>query len=138
MSMTPTAAFAQIPKTADVAVTAALANLGTDAPTGASLLYTAGANGAICTRLTASPRATVAASGLCLFISRDNGVTLRLKDSETMAAQTIATTSGIAETAFANYSESRPLRLGAGDKLYVGSQVALAAGIVFTGEFTDF
>lgn len=138
MSMTPTAAFAQTPKTADAVVTAALASLGTDAPTGLSLLYTAGPNGAIGTRLAAMPRATVTATGLCLFISRDNGVTLRLKDSVTMAAQTVATTSGISQTQFTNYSESRPLRLGAGDKVYVGSEVALAAGIVFSGEFTDF
>jgi len=39
---------------------------------------------------------------------------------------------------FAFYSESSPLRLEAGDRLYVGSQVALAGGIVFRAEFTDF
>lgn len=136
--MTPTAAFAQTPKTADAVVTAALANLGTDAPTGLQLLMTAGANGNIVTRLSAAPRATVTATSLVLFISRDNGVTLRLKDSATMAAQTLSTTAGITPTPFTNYSESRPMRLGAGDKLYVGSQVALAAGIVFSAEYTDF
>jgi hypothetical protein len=41
-------------------------------------------------------------------------------------------------TTFANYSESAPLRLEAGDRIYVGSQVALAGGIVFRAEFTDF
>lgn len=135
--MTPTAAFAQTPKTADAVVTAALANLGTDAPANLSLLMTAGANGSIVTRLSASPRATITAAGLYLFIMRD-GVTFRLKDSVTMAAQTVAATSGITPTPFPNYAESKPLRLGAGEKLYVGSQVALAAGIVFSAEFTDF
>lgn len=137
MSMTPTAAFAQTPKTADAVATAALTNLTTDAPTGQVLLMAAGANGSILTRLAAMPRATVTATGLCLFICRD-GVTYRLKDSVTMAAQTVATTGGIAQTLFTNYSETRPLRLGAGDKLYAGSQVALAAGIVFAAEYTDF
>lgn len=138
MAGTPTAVFAQTPKTADAAVTAALGNLGTDAPTGLSLLMTAGANGCIVSRLSAAPRGTVTASGLCLFLSRDNGVTVRLKDSVTMAAQTVAVTSGITPTIFPNYAETKPMRLAAGDKLYVGSQVALAAGIVFSVEYTDF
>jgi hypothetical protein len=30
------------------------------------------------------------------------------------------------------------MRLAAGDKLYVGSAVALAAGIVYKAEYTDF
>jgi hypothetical protein len=136
--MTNIAAFAQTPKTASAVAALALSNITTDSPTGAVLLMTAGANGSILTRLTAMPRATVSASSLCLFLSNDNGVTLRLIDSETMPIQTIATGSGINETIFANYSESRPLRLGAGDKLYVGTQVLLAAGIVFKAEYTDF
>lgn len=138
MAMTNVAAFAQNPKTADVAITSALAGLGTDTPTGLSLLYTAGTNGSIMTRLSAIPRGTLTATGLCVFISRDNGVTFRLKDSATMASQTIGTAAGITSTQFGNYSETTPLRLGAGDKVYVGSQVGLAAGIVFTAEFTDF
>jgi hypothetical protein len=30
------------------------------------------------------------------------------------------------------------LRLAAGEQLYVGNQVALASGVVFKAEFTDF
>lgn len=138
MTMTNTAAFAQIPKTVDAVATAAIGSITTDAPTNTVLLMTAGANGSILTRLTAVPRGTVTASSLCLFISHDNGTTQRLKDSVTMSAQTVSTTAGILQTQFANYSETAPLRLGAGDRLYVGSQVALAAGIVFSGEYTDF
>jgi len=136
MANTFTAPFAQTPKTA-TAVATAVATL-TDTPSNTVLLVTAGVNGAILTRLTAIPRATVTASSLVVFISKDSGTTQRLIDSELMAAHTVATTTAIPETFFTNYSESSPLRLEAGDRLYVGSQVALAGGIVFRAEFTDF
>jgi hypothetical protein len=136
MALTYTAPFAQTPKTATAVVTGA-ATL-TDTPANAVLLLTAGTDGAILTRLTAMPRATVTASSLVLFISKDNGTTQRLIDSELMAAHTVAATTAIPETVFANYSESSPLRLQAGDRLYVGSQVALAGGVVFRAEHTDF
>jgi len=55
-----------------------------------------------------------------------------------MAAHTVATTTAIPETVFPFYSEAAPLRLEAGDRIYVGSQVALAGGIVFRAEFKDF
>lgn len=138
MTKTYTAPFAQSPKTADVAVTAAIASLTSDAPTGVSLLLTAGADGAIVTRLWALPRGTTTATSICLFISRDGGTTIRLKDSETMAAYTAATTTNKPETPFANYSEDRPLRLGANDKLYVGCEVAQPVGVVFNAEYTDY
>jgi len=136
MANTFTAPFAQTPKTTTAVVTG-VATM-TDTPANTVLLVTAGANGAILTRLTAIPRATVTASSLVVFISKDGGTTQRLLDSELMAAYTMATTTAIPETLFANYSESSPLRLEAGDRLYVGSQVALAGGIVFRAEFTDF
>ncbi len=138
MAKTFTAPFAQTPKTATAVATAVAANLGTDAPTNTVLLLTAGADGAIVTRLHAMPRATVTASSLLLFLSKDGGTTLRLIDSELMAAYTFAVTTAVPETGFANYSESSPLRLEAGDRLYVATQVALAGGIVFRAEYTDF
>jgi H+/gluconate symporter-like permease len=138
MAKTSTAPFAQTPKTATAVATAAVSGLGTDAPTGAVLLGTAGAEGAIVTRLMALPRATVTASSLVLFLSKDGGTTLRLIDSELMAAHTVAATTAIPETAFGNISDSNPLRLEAGDSLYVGSQVALAAGIVFAAQWMDY
>lgn len=132
-----TAPFAQSPKTATAVASAAVASLTTDAPTNTVELITAGADGAILTKLTAIPRATVTASSLVLFISKDGGTTKRFVDSKLMAAYTMATTTAVPVTAF-DYSESAPLRLEAGDKLYVGSQVALASGIVFKAEWTDF
>ena len=138
MPKTFTAPFAQTPKTATAVAVAAVSDLATDAPTGAVLLGTAGAEGAIVTRLMALPRATVTASSLVLFLSKDGGTTLRLIDSELMAAHTVATTTAIPETSFGNISDSTPLRLEAGDKLFVGSQVALAAGIVFAAQWMDY
>ena len=136
MALTFTAPFAQTPKTATAVCTAA-ATL-TDTPSNTVLLVTAGSDGAILTRLTAIPRATVTASDLVIFISKDSGTTKRLIDSALMAAYTSAVTTATPVTTFANYSESAPLRLEAGDRIYVGSQVALAGGIVFRAEFTDF
>ena len=137
MANTFTAAFAQTPKTASAVVTG-VATVTSDSPANTVLLVTAGANGAILTRLWAIPRATVTASSLVIWISSDGGTTQRIKDSVLMAAQTIATTTAITNTQFTNYSETTPLRLAAGDRVYVGSQVALASGIVFTAEFTDY
>jgi len=84
------------------------------------------------------PRATVTASSLVLFLSKDGGTTQRLIDSEVMAAYTMATTTAIPETTFSRIGETTPLRLEANDRLYVGSQVALAGGIVFMAQYTDF
>jgi hypothetical protein len=137
MAKTFTAPFAQTPKTA-TAVCTAVATVANDTPANTVELLTAGADGAILTRLTAIPRATVTASSLVIFISSDSGTTKRLIDSELMAAYTMATTTAVPETTFSMYSETTPLRLMAGDKLYVGSQVALAGGIVFRAEYTDF
>lgn len=137
MAKTFTAPFAQTPKTATAVATGA-ATVGTDSPSNTVLLMTAGTDGCIVTALAAMPRATVTASSLLLYISKDNGTTQRLIDSELMAAHTVATTTAIPETTFARISESAPLRLEAGDRLYVGSQVALASGIVFKAEYTDF
>lgn len=137
MSKTFTAPFAQSPKTATAVATGAVGSIAGDTPTNVVLLMTAGADGAILTKLTATPRATVTASSLVVFISKDSGTTNRLIDSALMGAHTVATTTKIPATAF-SYSESAPLRLEAGDQIYVGSQVALASGIVFQTEFTDF
>lgn len=137
MAKTFTAPFAQAPKTATAVCTAA-DTVADDAPANTQLLLTAGADGALVTRIWAMPRATVTATRLSLWLSKDGGTTKRLIDSELMAAHTVAATTAIPETAFTNYTESLPLRLEAADKLYVGAGVALASGIVFKAEFTDF
>ena len=137
MPMTFTAPFAQTPKTAAAVVTAA-ATVADDNPTNTVELLTAGADGALVTRLSAMPRATCTASSLVLFLQKSGQTTKRLIDSELMAAHTVAATTAIPETSFANIGDTTPLRLEAGDKLFVGSQVALAAGIVFTAQWMDY
>ncbi|MFG6159623.1 hypothetical protein ACGTNG_12525 [Halomonas sp. 1390] len=138
MTKTFTAPFAQTPKTASSVTTAAAASLTTDTPTDTVQLMTAGADGAILTKLHAIPRDTVTASSLVLLISKDGGTTQRLIDSALMEAHTVAATTAIPVTEFGRYSETTPLRLEAGDILYVGSQVAASNGIVFHAEFTDY
>lgn len=138
MAKTFTAPFAQTPKTSSAVVTAACASFAGDTPTNTVLLLTAGTEGALLTRLWSIPRATVTASSLLLFLSKDSGTTKTLIDSELMSAHTVAATTAIPETTFSNYSEETPFRLESGDRLYVGSQVALAGGIVFKAEYTDF
>ena len=136
MATTNTAAFAQTTKTGVATVTAA--DDLTDAPANTILLATAGADGAIFTKLTAIPRATVTASSLHLFISKDGGTTKKLLDSALMEAHTVAATTAVPQTIFTTITEDAPIRLETADELYVGSGVALAGGIQFTGEWTDF
>lgn len=138
MAKTFTAPFAQTPKTATAVCVAATASITTDAPTNTVELLTAGSEGAILTRLTAIPRATVTANSLVLFLSKDGGTTKRLIDSELMGAFTVAATTAIPETVFGNFTEATPLRLEAGDSLYVGTQVALATGVVFRAEYMEY
>lgn len=137
MAKTFTAPFAQTPKTSAVVVTAA-ATVADDNPTNTVELLTAGADGALVTRLTAMPRATVTASNLLLFLQKSGQTTKRLIDSELMSAHTVAATTAIPETVFANVSDSTPMRLEAGDKLFVASQVALASGVVFAAQWMDY
>lgn len=135
---TMTAPFAQKFKSNSAVVTAALGGIGTSTVTGAQLVATGGANGSFILKLTAIPRATVTAASLVLFLVKAGAPTVyQLIDSELMAAYVLAATTAIPETVFSNISWAAPLVLDAGDMLYVGSQVALAAGIVFYAEQAD-
>lgn len=136
MAKTFTAAFAQTPKTA-TAVAVAAATIATDTPANVVLLLTAGTDGGILTRLWAMPRVSMMNTSLVLYISKDAGTTIRMIDSELMVTQNLTTGAAVAETAF-TYNESAPLRLEAGDRLYVGTQIAVSGGIVFRAEWTDF
>ncbi len=139
MAKTFTAPFAQTPRTGTAVVTAAVGNATTDAPTGAVLLATAGADGAIVTRLSAMPRTTLSATGLLLFLVKSASPSVyRLIDSEQMTTYAESASVATPETPFPNISESTPLRLEAGDMLYVASKSAIATGIVFKAEWTDF
>jgi len=101
-------------------------------------LCDAGANDSLLKGLSASPRATVTATRLCLFISPDNGTTGYLIESALMAAQTIANTTEVTPTYFTRITSIACKRLASTDSLWVGAAVALAGGIVFNGEIEDF
>ena len=136
MANTFTAPFVQTYKTAAWPISAAAGSVNTSSPTGLGLLVTAGANGALVTKITAIPRATVTAASLLLFLVKGAQPTIyHLIDSEVMPPYTFAATTAIPETVFNNISDETPLRLEAGDVLYVGSQVALTAGIVFSAQW---
>lgn len=137
MAKTFTAPFAQTTQTGAATATAASV-ITTDAPTNTLLIATAGADGALVTALSAMPRGTVTATGLYLFLSKDGGTTKQLIDSELMEALTVSVSVAVDETLFARISETAPIRLEAADELYIGAGVALAAGIVFKAEWTDF
>lgn len=98
----------------------------------------AGPEGSLLKLLSAMPRATATASNLQLYRSKNAGVTLELIDSALMAAHTVATTTAIPKTKFADIADTTPIRLEAGESLYVASSVALAGGIMFNGQVEDF
>lgn len=135
-----TARFARNPRNFDAIITSQLTNLNTDAPSGAVLLVTATVDGGIVPRLSATLRASLAASaGIVLFRSGDQGQTLRPKGSVTLPAQTVTGTEGLREVDFVKISEQRPLRLGPNERLYVGSMaVPPAGGICVHGDIVDF
>ena len=136
MANTFTAAFGQTTKVSTAETTLVTAAVTTN-PTNTVLLATAGANGAIVTSISAMPRATVTATSLLILTSGDSGSTKLLIDSVLMEAHTLANTTATPKTTFSDISETTPLRLEALERLYVGSKVALASGIVWKAEFTD-
>lgn len=147
MPKTNTAVFAQNPKTATVVMTAAVALTGAgsiadtaSAVSGTSLLMTAGAEGAIVTRLQYLPRGTISATVAYLFVRRAGQPASErvLIDQVSLPAVTISTTAAATKSVSTLATEVSPLRLGAGDELYVGMSVAASVGVAAYAEFTDF
>lgn len=149
MAKTMTAPFAQTPNTASAVATTAVALTpnGVDSSstvTNSVLLMTAGADGCVITSLSALPRATVTASQLCVWSSTDSGTTKYLVASALMPAYTLAATTQNVPTVFKHpdnstvINETTPLRLKAGEQLYVGTLVTLSSGIVFNARYMDF
>lgn len=125
MAKTFTAPFVQAVNNSNCNITAATSAVSTDSVSTAVLLFTAGLEGSAITSITAIPRATVTATALYLFTTTGTDTTtLKLIDSITMPAQTLSTTAGISISTFTNYTEDYPLRLKAGEKLYVATGVA--------------
>ena len=137
MAKTYTAPFAQTINNSNCVLTTAGA-VNSDTPTNTVLLYTAGAEGSIITTIEAMPRATVTATAIYLFSSTDGGTTQRLIDCVLMVAYTFALTTATPSTIFTNYTEDYPLRLKAGERLYVSTGVSLASGIVVEARGMDY
>ncbi|MFN3513926.1 MAG: hypothetical protein ACK41C_12815 [Phenylobacterium sp.] len=137
MPVTPNSIITpQTPRTGTAVLTTASTDID-DAPSASVLLTMAGENGARVTRIRAAPRATVTATNLLLYLSKDGGETQRLVDSRLMAAHTVSNTTEIPRTDF-GYSDGNPLILEAGDRLYAAATVASAAGIVVAAEWADY
>lgn len=132
MAMTFTAPFAQAPKAVGVTLSAATPIDGSTA----TLLLTAGVNGCIVTKATVMPTATLGtAAGVVLYLQTSGGAIKVLKEGVTVPAYVYAATAKPASASFSP-TESTPIRLGAGDSLYVGTLVAGA--IAVTAEYSDF
>ena len=147
MSKTNVAVFAQDPKTAAVVMTGAVALTGAgsiadtaNAVNGTSLLLTAGTEGAIVTRLNFMPRGTITATIAYLFLRRasDPAASRIFVDQVSLPAVTVSTTAAATKSVSTLATEVSPLRLGAGDELYVGMSVAASVGVAAYAEFTDF
>jgi len=124
----------QIPR----AATAALANANTvltDVPTNTVLLATAGPNGGRVTRISAIPRAALAATVIQLFRSTDAGVTKRLFDCALMPACAMTTGTDIPTTDF-GYSETNPILLQAGETIHAA--LGAAANVCVLAEWGDY
>lgn len=137
MATTPNSIITpQTPKANAVVSTSANTTY-TSSPTNTQTLLTAGANGARVTRIRSTPRATVTATGMHLFLSVDGGTTKLLIDSLLISAHTVAATTEIPSTDW-GYSDTNPLILPANAILYVSQAVTLADGIVTEAEWADY
>lgn len=136
MAVTNTPAFAQTPRLATAVCTSANSVL-TDSPNGTAALLTAGANGAVVTRLHAVPRASIAADGVAyLYESSDGGTTRTLIRQVAVPAATVSATVAGPEIDL-GVSPSAPLYLAAGQLLYAGFSQALGDGMAFVATYLD-
>lgn len=103
----------------------------------AVLLLTMGADGGEVTEVRATPRATVTATQLQIYVSTDGGGTLHLLETALMAAYTMAQTTAAPSVRF-TASEGAPWRLPANARLYAAIGVALAGGITFVSQGRNF
>ena len=110
----------------------------TDSPTNDALLFTAGANGARVTKITAIARSTVGtASKLQIYRSSDGGTTKRWCLTALMNAYTQAATTSQTPTDF-GLTDLNPLLLAPNERLYAASSQANSDGIVFNAEGSNY
>lgn len=139
MAKTFTAPFSQTPQTAFAVTTSAVSSESGTTPGNTVELLTAGSDGCLVTSITFLPRSgSIATSNIRLWLSKDSGSNKYLIDSAQAASQSVSTSTATTRGSFEAITEANPLRLAAGDKLYVGNSVAHSNGLVFLAEFMDF
>lgn len=145
MAKTFTAPFAQTPDTWNTTATGAFSLTGTNSiadntPLNTVLLGTAGIDGAIITDVRAIPRATNTATLAILFLRKtgDAAGIRRILKTILVPAQTVSSTAAITDVNFNVATETSPLRIAAGDELYVGLGVAQTNGITFNANAVNF
>lgn len=111
------------------------ANTSYTAPTNTVLLLTAGVNGARLIKLRAWPIATVTATELQEFRSKDTGTTKRPGNLQTGSAHTKSQTAAPTTVDF-GYSETGPKLLEGGEQIYVAAGVS--GSWAFEAEWQDF
>lgn len=121
-TITNTAGFAQYRRIYSATTTTANSTY-TTSPTNTALLYVAGPDGTLITRISSIPRATVTATQMQLFISYDGGTTLQFLNSALMSAYTMAQTTNCSPTAFLQVDGSQlydanPMPLGGQTAFY--------------------
>lgn len=123
----------QTPKSGAVNVDTANTTFDTSAT--ASLLVTAGANGARVTKIQAIPCETITASNLQVYRSTDSGTTKYLALSQTTGSDTVSGTDGSTVLDF-GVSDDAPLILQAAERLYVATGISKSFN--FIAEWGDY
>lgn len=125
----------QTPRSSSGVATTANSNY-SDTPTNTAVIFTAGANGARVSKISAVTRASTLATELQLFRDHDgSGTTKRFVRSKTLPATTVSASAGQDPVDF-GYSDSAPMILAANEKLY--GAIGVTGGVVFTVEGADF
>lgn len=121
-TITNTAGFAQYRRIFSAVTTTANSTY-TSPPSNQALLYVAGPDGSLITRISSIPRATVTATQMQLFLSPDGGTTFNFFSSVLMSAYTMAQTTACNPIAFTQVDGSQiydanPLPLGGQTAFY--------------------
>lgn len=130
MAKTHEAVFAQDPQSFGEVLTAVKALDGSDA----TEIFTAGAEGALISRLVVCPVAAVStAVGVTIYSQRAGSAVKIPRATFTVPAYAVATTAKLPMLTDGNIVEGSPLRLGSGDKLFAATH-ATSGGIAVGGE----
>jgi hypothetical protein len=129
--------FSQMPVSFRKTLTAQKATL--SGVTDATLLIAAPATeGILVSRLWIAPLANLStANRVDLYISPD-GTAATWVDSVLCPVTTLAATTRLTPTPFADWDEENPLFIPAGERLYAGLATAFASGIVVAGQGETF